>query len=143
MSKIASFRRRRRVLLVVAAVCIVIWQLPTIDVLGVIRPGLGLDRVLQIGGLFLAAASVTALAILWRPRDAALRAALDTEAFRAHRRAALISGYWAGIVAGLTVFVLAIFLPIPGTDAALLILISAIVAPMFRLAKLEKSQPAD
>jgi hypothetical protein len=134
---------RRRVLLMVMASAFLVWQVPAMDFFDGIA---GVDntaiRFVTLGGFLVWAAALVFLFAFGRVarRDAGpeITAALEDELVRSNRSKAFTVGYAASLATSAAVFSASLFWPITGSDAAHLVLVSAVVAPMYAFAVLER-----
>ena len=72
--------------------------------------------------------------VLWSRR---IRALVNDEMSLAHRRTAVVAGYWTAAVAALAVYLADRWLPLSGRGAVYLILTPALVVPLLVFAYLE------
>jgi hypothetical protein len=141
--EIESRSVRRRILLMVMASAFLVWQIPGMDFLGEISAeNPRASQWAAIAGFLVWAAALVFLLysgrVATRTKNAAVAAALEDELVRANRSRAFIIGYFAALAIATIVFTMSLFLPITGRDAAQLILVGAVVIPMYAFAILER-----
>jgi predicted permease len=71
-------------------------------------------------------------------RSAEVRALLNDETTREHRRAGFVSGFWASCLAAIVIYAVDLFEPISGRDTVHIILTVAIAAAMLTFGRLER-----
>ncbi|HET6943087.1 MAG TPA: hypothetical protein VFH89_13085 [Sphingomicrobium sp.] len=76
-------------------------------------------------------------------RSAEVRALLNDETTREHRRAGFVSGFWAACFAAITIYALDLFEPVSGRDTVHIILTVAIAAAMLTFGRLERRAHRD
>lgn len=135
--------RRRRMILMIMAAAFLVWQVPAMDFFNAV-PGSNekLKGLLSAagflfwaGGLVFLLASGRAAARSERPQ---VSAALEDELVRSNRSKSFVVGYIATLVASGIVFAISLIQPLSGIDAAHLILVIAVVSPMFAFVVLER-----
>jgi hypothetical protein len=134
--------RRRRIVLLLMASAFLVWQVPGMDFFNAIVAG---DRrlagIVSVGGFLVWALGLVTLlatgkgyARIVRPE---VRAALEDELVRSNRSRAFTVGYIVALVSAALLFGISLFLPVSGTDAAHLIMVVAVVAPIYAFVILE------
>lgn len=138
--EVERYSRRRRYILIGMALAFLIWQVAGFGIFDDFASG---DRR-AVRIVSVAAAILWAGMLVWlvagkamRGASAPARAALDDELVRANRAQAFAAGYWITLAVAAIVFAAALFADIEAHKAVQLILISAVVAPMFAFAWLE------
>ena len=76
-------------------------------------------------------------------RSAEVRALLNDEATREHRRTGLVNGFWAACLTAITIYAVDMFEPISGRDTVHIILTVAIAAALLTFARLERRAHRD
>jgi len=135
--------QRRRIVLMVMASAFMVWQVPAMDFFaGVADGGANLNSLLSAagflvwaGGLVFLFASGRAAA---RSDNPAVMSALEDELVRSNRAKAFSVGYFVTLVTSGIVFAITLIEPLTGADAAHLILIIAVVTPMYTFVLLER-----
>ena len=135
--------RRRRLLLMLMASAFLVWQVPAMDFFDGIT---GVDdtaiRLASLGGFLVWAASLVFLLasgrVARRSAGPEVTAALEDELVRSNRGKAFGVGYAVALATSAVVFGASLFWPINGSDAAHLVLVAAVVAPMYAFAVLER-----
>jgi hypothetical protein len=128
--------RRRQWLLLCAALGFLIWQLPPLA--GRLVPPRAL-LPLGLAGFLLFFGSLAAVWLwTWQVRKAGAWAAVEDELTRHNRLVAFNTGFWAMLILSAGLLVAAQSVAIRAADAAHLILVAGVVAPMFRFASLER-----
>lgn len=135
--------RQRRVVLMVMASAFLAWQVPYMDVFSAVEAAgpSALDIVSFAGFIAWAAGLIWLLArgrVLVRRASPAVRSALEDELVRANRAKAFNVGYVAAVGVAAVMFSLSLFLPVSGTDAAHVVLITGVVTPLYAFAILER-----
>lgn len=134
---------RRRVLLMVMASAFLVWQVPAMDFFeGITALGNTATRIASLAGFLIWAASLVFLLASGRVAQRGARpevtAALEDELVRSNRGKAFAAGYAVALASSALVFAASLFWPITGSDAAHLVLVAAVVAPMYVFAVLER-----
>jgi len=134
---------RRRILLMVMASAFLVWQVPAMDFFdGIAGRENPLFRIASLAGFLVWAAGLVMLFTYGRVArgvDAPeITAALEDELVRSNRRRAFTAGYAVSLATSAVVFAASLFWPITGSDAAHLVLVAAVVAPMYAFAVLER-----
>jgi len=133
----------RRIMLMIMASAFMVWQVPLMDFFGEISGGNNRISALVSGVGFLTWAGLL-IGLLITGRIATVRsdprvaAALDDELVRSNRTKAFLAGYIAALVISAIVLALSLFQPVTGTDAAHIILVAAVVAPIYAFVVLER-----
>lgn len=135
--------QRRRMVLMVMASAFLIWQVPAMDFFaGVVEGGMILKGGLATAGFLVWAAGLIFLLASGRTAarsgSPAVMSALEDELVRSNRSKAFSIGYFATLTASGIVFAISVFKPFTGNDAAHLILVVAVTAPMYAFAALER-----
>lgn len=143
MDDIEKKSSQRRILMMVMASAFLTWQVPGMDFFAAVAAGeRGLSGTVAAIGFV-----VWAGTLLWllasgsrvsRNTTAATRSALEDELVRANRAKAFIIGYVVAVTSAAAVFLASLYLPVTGTDAAHLVMVLAVVAPMYAFAVLER-----
>jgi hypothetical protein len=130
--------RRRQWLLVVAAFGFLMWQLCRL--LLVIEPASAPTPALLIASLagFLIFIVALGYVFLWA-KEARGRAALEDEMTQHNRLRAAATGFWTMLVVATALFGIGQFVALPGPEAARLVMIAGVVAPLLRFAMLERA----
>ena len=141
---VETLSQRRRILLMVIASAFMIWQVPLMDFFGgVADNGMNLKGVLAAAGFLVWATGLVFLLVSGktavRRDNPAVLSALEDELVRSNRSKALAVGYFAALITSAIVFAVSLFQPLTGNDAAHLILIIVVTAPMYAFAVLERS----
>jgi hypothetical protein len=76
-------------------------------------------------------------------RSAEVRALLNDEATREHRRTGFVNGFWAACLTAIGVYVVDMFEPLSGRDAVHIILTVAIAVALLTFARLERRAHRD
>ena len=76
-------------------------------------------------------------------RSAEVRALLNDEATREHRRTGLVNGFWAACLTAIIIYAVDMFEPISGRDTVHIILTVAIAAALLTFARLERRAHRD
>ena len=71
-------------------------------------------------------------------RSAEIRALLNDETTREHRRTGFVNGFWAACLTAIGIYIVDLFEPISGRDAVHIILTIAIAVAMLTFARLER-----
>lgn len=135
--------QRRRVVLIVMASAFMIWQVPAMDFFaGSADGGMNPKHVLAAAGFLVWAAGLVYLLasarIAARSDNPAVISALEDELVRANRSRAFSIGYFVTLAASGMLFAIGQFKPLTGNDAAHLIMVIAVVTPMYVFAVLER-----
>ncbi|WP_018149093.1 hypothetical protein [Henriciella marina] len=138
--EVDKYSKKRRRLLVAMACAFIVWQLFGFgifdDFAGGDRRYTGLISILAFAVWIFALAR-----LLWgkgiRGASPGAQLALNDELVKANRGRAFTFGYGATLVAAGIVFAVSLFFEIHATEAAQLILVTGVVAPMFAFARLE------
>lgn len=138
--EVDKYSRKRRGLLIGMACAFIIWQLFGF---GIFDDFAGGDRR-YTGVISLLAFAVWVFALIrlvWgrgiRGASPGAQLALDDELVKANRAKAFTFGYGATLVASGIVFAVSMFFEIKANEAAQIILVTGVVAPMFAFARLE------
>ncbi len=133
--------QRRRIVLMVMASAFMVWQVPAMDFFAGVADG-GANGLLSAagflvwaGGLIFLLASGRAVA---RSDNPAVMSALEDELVRSNRSKAFSVGYFVTLVTSGIVFAITLIEPLTGADAAHLILVIAVVTPMYTFVLLER-----
>lgn len=134
---------RRRLLLMLMASAFLVWQVPAMDFFEGLA---GVDdraiRFASLAGFLIWAASLVFLLTSGRVARRGARpevtAALEDELVRSNRGKAFAVGYAVALATAAVVFGASLFWPVSGSDAAHLVLVAAVVAPMYAFAVLER-----
>lgn len=142
-NEVEARSQRRRIVLMVMASAFLIWQIPAMDLFdGVARGSERLKSLLSGAGFLIwAGALVVLLAtgkVAARSDSPAVMSALEDELVRSNRSKAFIVGYIVTLVTAGVVFAISLIKPLTGIDAAHLILVIAVVTPMFAFVVLER-----
>ena len=137
--------RQRRVALMTMASAFLVWQVPGMDwferVAGDFDPA---RRLLSIVGFVVWAGALLGWLILGRAgtrgASAAVASALEDELVKSNRLQAFLYGYVAVLVTSAAMFGISLFQPISGTQSAHLILVVAVVVPIYAFVFLERSR---
>ena len=76
-------------------------------------------------------------------RSAQVRALLNDETTREHRRQGYVSGFWAACLTAIVIYALDLFEPVSGRDTVHIILTIAIAAAMLTFGRLERRAHRD
>ena len=76
-------------------------------------------------------------------RSSEVRALLNDEATREHRRTGLVNGFWAACLTAIIIYAVDMFEPISGRDTVHIILTIAIAAALLTFARLERCAHRD
>ena len=76
-------------------------------------------------------------------RSSEVRALLNDEATREHRRTGLVNGFWAACLTAIIIYAVDMFEPISGRDTVHIILTVAIAAALLTFARLERRAHRD
>lgn len=140
--ELESRSRRRRLKLLLMASAFLVWQVPGMDFFNAVAAGdHHVAALVSIAGFLVWAAGLVSLLISGRGAARKVRPdvqrALEDELVRANRSKAFYYGYFAALVVAGAMFAISLFLPVTGTDAAHLILVIAVVAPIYAFVILE------
>jgi len=143
--EVERLSKRRRIILMLFAGSFLIWQIPMMDTVEAMKQA-GAFRavdIVKIAGFGLWIVALMALFLFFgrRASNPEVRAALEDELTRANRAKAFSFGYWLMLfVAGL-VYVLTLLpvLEITNTDVAHVMIMAAVLGPIFRFLKLERA----
>lgn len=142
MSDAEKVSNRRSLGVMVAASAFLVWQVPLMD---------ASERLVSEANVIVTAVSLSGflvwiLVLLWLispwrlfTRDARLREALNDELTQLNRKRAFIVGYVAMLVCSGALLVLSLLVPVKGSEAAHLILVIGVVAPLYSFARLERT----
>lgn len=141
--EIESRSLRRRIILMVMASAFLAWQVPLMDFFGSLAGGSDvLARVVSVAGFLVWAGTLVVLLITGRAAARGttpeIMAALQDELVQWNRSRAFSVGYMVTLAASAVMFAASLFWPITGTDAAHLILVTAVVAPIYAFVVLER-----
>lgn len=138
--EVEKYSRRRQRLLVFMACAFLVWQFAGLEIFNDFAGG---DRRF-VRVISLLAFAFWAGVLVWlvagkamRGASASAQTALNDELVRANRARAFATGYWAMLVVAGIVFAASMFFDIRANEAAQIILVSGVVAPMFAFAWLE------
>lgn len=142
--EIESRSLRRRIVLMIMASAFLAWQIPGMDFIGNIAAGNDTVAGLISGTGFLVwAGALVFLLVTGRPSAASanpkVSAALEDELVRSNRSRSFVIGYAVTLTTSVLVFGLNLVRPISGLDAAHLILVAAVAAPMYAFVVLERA----
>ena len=142
--EIESRSLRRRILLMVNASAFLVWQIPGMDFVADFSvDNLRVSGLISIAGFLIWAGALVFLLfngrIASRSTDPKVEAALEDELVRSNRSRAFMVGYFVTLSAAAIVFVLSLFVPVTGRDAAQLVLVAAVVVPIYAFAILERT----
>lgn len=135
---------RRRIILMLMASAFLAWQVPAMDYF----ERLSASTVTLADGISVAGFLIWGATLMYllatgrkfvRKNDAAVVAALEDELVRSNRRKAFMCGYIVAMVSAGTLFVASMLLPISGKDAAHIVLVLGVVAPMYTFVYLERA----
>jgi uncharacterized membrane protein len=76
-------------------------------------------------------------------RDQRVREILEDELTKAHRRNALMSGFWVMLIAVAVIYAVSLFTPIAFNQVAPILLVAAVAVPALRFALLERRASRD
>lgn len=142
MDDIELKSRQRRVLLMIMASAFLVWQVPGMDFFAAVAAGeRGLAGIVSALGFVVWAAALVYLLASGRRMvrtTAATRAALEDELVRANRARAFQVGYVVAVATAAGCFLASLFWPLTGTDAAHLVLVASVVAPLYAFVVLER-----
>lgn len=139
MEKIERLAQRRRILLMVSAGAFLAWQIPLMDSFSQWQDGGA--SLISLAGFLIWAASLIAVFVWGRKvgvRDPEARAALEDELTQANRARAFSFAYWVMLIGAAGLLALSQFQPVTGTEAAHIVVVLGVVAPLFRFAILER-----
>lgn len=134
--------KRRRIGVMVAASAFLAWQVPLMD---------ASERLVSEANVIATVVSVVGFVVWilvllwligpWRPftGDARLRDALNDELTQANRKRAFLIGYVAMMLCSGALLIVALLVPVKGIEAAHLILVVGVVAPLYSFVSLERS----
>lgn len=134
---------RRRILLMVMASAFLVWQVPAMDFFERLSSEGGEVRaiVAVIGFLVWAVALVALFAtgkgFIWGTNKT-IRSVLEDELVKANRVKAFIFGYSVALIASVLLFTASLYWPVTGTEASHLIMVLAVVAPMYAFVWLDR-----
>ncbi len=143
-NEIESKSLQRRILLMVLASAFLIWQVPGMDFLGkaVVENRTVAALIAGTGFVVWAGALIYLFATgrgASRRRDPHVASALEDELVQLNRSKAFSTGYWVTLLAAASLFLLSLFQPLTGNEAAHLILVIAVVTPIYAFVVLERS----
>lgn len=135
---------RRRIVLMILASAFLIWQVPGMDFLGnAVVENRPVAAAIAGGGFVVWAAALIYLfaagRIASRRGDPGVASALEDELVQSNRARAFSAGYWVTLLAAAALFLLSLFQPVGGNEAAHLILVVAVVTPIYAFVVLERS----
>ena len=135
---------RRRMILMLMAAAFLVWQVPAMDFFEKMSADTQSLRGLLSGAgfLFWAGGLVFLLASGRAARsgqDADVNSALEDELVQANRSKSFVVGYIGTLLAAGVLFALNLVVDMSGRDAAQLIMVIAVVTPMFAFVVLERS----
>jgi hypothetical protein len=139
--QIEKLAKRRRRLMVIFAGTFLIWQVPLLERYETIsQSGLRPVDMIYVAGFLIWVGCLISLLAFTRsgPKGSDVQAALNDELTQANRIKAFSTGYWAMLIAAVAVFVLSFLVPVTGKEAAHLVLMVAVIAPLLRFARLER-----
>ncbi len=133
----------RRVVLMVMASAFLVWQVPHMDMFERLAgDSHGVARSLSTFGFLVWIAALVALLysgrLLARRLSSEARAALEDELVAWNRGRAFTIGYAVALIAAAVMFAISLYQPVSGADAAHVVLVAAVVAPMYAFAVLER-----
>lgn len=133
----------RRIVLMIMASAFLVWQIPLMDFFAVIAADNNrIPALVSVIGFVTWAALLIGLLVTGRiatvRSDPKVAAALEDELVRANRLKAFIIGYGITAATAAIVFALSLFQPVTGSDAAHIILVAAVVAPIYTFVVLER-----
>ncbi len=140
--KVEKLSKMRRIMLMMSAASFLTWQVPMMDKSErLAEETAGWAGLVSVAGFAVWILILVYLVGPWSrlslKRD--VNAALNDELVRANRGRAYTVGYIAMMLTAATVFALTLFEPVKGVEAAHLVLVVGVVAPMFCFAALERS----
>lgn len=143
MSNVDKLANRRRIGVMVCASAFLVWQVPLMDFSERLAARSGLDplnTVISLLGFFVWIAVLLMLIGRWRPftSNPEVLRALNDELTQANRKRAFVVGYTAMMLCSGFLFALSLFVPVAGVEAAHLILVVGVVAPLYSFAGLER-----
>ena len=135
----------RRMVMMIMASAFLIWQVPAMDFFDrLAAESSAAARLLSLFGFV-----VWAIALLgWmmsgriatRGASTSVASALEDELVRSNRSKSVLSGYIASIATSATILGFSLFQPVTGSEAAHLILIVAIVTPIYTFVFLDRDR---
>ena len=134
---------RRRIVLMVMASAFLVWQIPLMDFFSQSTGDYsGISKLVAMAG-FVTWATLLVLVLVKGRRavfqvNPAVTAALEDELVRANRSKAFIIGYGVTVGISAVIFTLSMFRSITGSDAAHIIFVTAVVAPIYAFVVLER-----
>jgi hypothetical protein len=134
MDSTETLARRRRWLLLAAALGYSLWQLSRLLIAVATVPAAAF-LVVSLAGFLLFAGALAAV-FVWA-KAARGRAALEDEMTRRNRLVAFVAGFWAMLAVATALFAVGQFVPVPGAEAARLVMVAGVVVPLLRFAMLE------
>jgi hypothetical protein len=141
--KIESRSLQRRIALMIMASAFLAWQIPIMDFFSKLVEGnQTVVGLISAAGFLIWAGTLVFLLFTGRiavvRSDPKVAAALEDELVRANRSKAFSIGYAVVLVTAALVFAISLFQPLTGMDAAHVILVAAVVAPMYAFVVLER-----
>lgn len=141
--KIESISLRRRIVLMIMASAFLLWQIPSMDFFGKIAEGNeSLAGLISAAGFLIWAGALVLFLLTGRTAncrsDPKAAAILEDELVRSNRSKAFIVGYFFTLLTSALVFAASLFQPFTGIDAAHVILVIAVVAPIYAFVVLER-----
>ena len=142
-SRVEALSRRRQVVLMVMASAFLVWQVPYMDMFaGASGAERSLADMVSLMGFLVWALGLVILLVSGRTLARELsrenRAALEDELVRWNRSRAFTVGYGVALLTAAVMFAVSVFQPVSGADAAHVILVAAVVAPMYAFVLLER-----
>jgi hypothetical protein len=136
--------QRRRIVLMVMASAFMVWQIPAMDFFASVADGgNNLKGVLSAAGFLIWAGGLVFLLTSGRTAaksgNPAVLSALEDELVRSNRSRAFAIGYFVTLATSAILFGITLIEPLTGNDAAHLILVVAVVTPMYAFVVLERS----
>jgi hypothetical protein len=139
-------QRRRTRMMQASGLLFVIWMAATVAHSTSIAPGTMrlVDILRNVSMLAWGAVLLRILATGGMlPRTGKVREILEDELTLAHRRNALMSGFWVLVAAVTVIYAISLFVPIAFNEVAPVLLIAAVAVPTLRFALLERRASKD
>ncbi|HRD27478.1 MAG TPA: hypothetical protein PLO65_04170 [Caulobacter sp.] len=138
--RVERAQRRRTRLIWVQGLFFLVWQGTFLNGLWTLEAPLRTVDQVKLSGFVVWGAALLLLLSTgggWF-RNRALRAILEDESTRAHRRTALVTGFWVVMILALGLYVLSLFVPMTALEAVHALLTAGVVTPAIVFVALER-----
>ena len=135
----------RRLVMMVMASAFLVWQVPTMDFFDRVASDASVAaRLLSISGFVVCAVALFLWVMLGRiaarGASASVASALEDELVKLNRSRAVLTGYAVAIFMSAVIFGVSLFQPVTGREASHLILVVAIVTPIYAFVFLDRER---